>query len=81
MNDKKFAYYKLEFTDFGVIRETLTKEQGFTLICAIADYARDGTIIEVPPEARDLFDLLRKKHDHTKQVHSVNRGICEVDGV
>lgn len=67
MNDKKFAYYKLEFTDLDVIRETLTKEQGFDLICAIVDYAKDGTTIaEVPPEARIFFSLLRKKQDQAK---------------
>ena len=66
LNDKKFAYYKLEFTDLDVIRESLTPEQGMALICAIVDYAKDGTIAEVPPEAKIFFSLLRKKQDQAK---------------
>ena len=74
MNKTKCTYYKLWFDDFDVIQKTLTPEQGMALICAIADYAKDGTIAEVPPEARELFSLLRKKQDHAKRVHGIHQG-------
>ena len=75
MNDKKFAYYKLEFTDLDVIRETLTKEQGFDLICALADYSRDSTITELPVELKLPFAMLKKKVD---QAHDAYEDKCNI---
>ena len=65
----KFAYLKFEFDDLDVIRDTLTKEQGMDLICAIEDYAKDGTIIDVPSDARAMYALLRKKIDRSQQAY------------
>lgn len=69
MNDKKFAYLKLEFDDLDVIRETLTPEQGIILIFAILDYAKDGTTREVPDEVRVMYVLLRKKIDRAQRAY------------
>lgn len=66
MNDKKFAYYKLEFDDFDLIQELFTPEQERLLLKAIVNYARDGTIMEVPPETQFCFASLRKKQDRAK---------------
>lgn len=68
-----FGYYKLECDDLDVIRETMTKEQGFELICAIVDYSRDGTIAELPAELRIPFAMLKKKVD---QAHKVYEDKC-----
>ena len=75
MNDKKFAYYKLEFTDLDVIRETLTPDQGFDLICAIVDYSRDSTITELPAELKLPFAMLKKKVD---QAHEAYEDKCNI---
>ena len=68
-----FGYYKLECNDLDTIRETLTKEQGFDLICALVDYSRDGTITELPAELRIPFAMLKKKVD---QAHKVYEDKC-----
>lgn len=68
-----FGYYKLECDDLDTIRETLTKEQGFDLICALVDYSRDGTITELPAELRIPFAMLKKKVD---QAHKVYEDKC-----
>lgn len=73
MSDKKFAYYKLEYNDLDTIRETLTKEQGFELICALVDYSRNGTIVELPAELRIPFVMLKKKVD---QAHAAYEAKC-----
>lgn len=64
-----FGYYKLECTDLDTIRETLPKEQGFDLICALVDYSRDGTITELPAELRIPFAMLKKKVDQAHKVY------------
>ncbi len=46
------------------------------LICAIADYAKDGTILEVPPEAKTIFALLRKKQDRANAAYDAK---CEIN--
>ena len=73
--NKKFAYYKLEFTDLDVIRETLTPDQGMALICAIADYSRDSTITELPAELKLPFAMLKKKVD---QAHEAYEDKCNI---
>lgn len=73
MNDKKFGYYKLECNDLDTIRETLTKEQGFDLICALVDYSRDGTVTELPADLKIPFLMLKKKVD---QAHKVYEDKC-----
>lgn len=73
MNDKKFAYYKLEYNDLDTIRETLTKEQGFDLLCALVDYSRKGTIAELPADLRIPFVMLKKKVD---QAHKAYEDKC-----
>ena len=70
-----FAYYKLECNDLDTIRETLTKEQGFDLICALVDYSRDGTITELPAELRIPFAMLKKKVD---QAHKAYEDKCNI---
>lgn len=66
MGKGEFAYYKLEFSDFETIRESMTPEQGMDLLAAIIEYTKSGTVVDVPQEAKVFFAMLRKKQDRAK---------------
>jgi len=66
MEKGEFAYYKLEFSDFETIKDSLPPEQGMILIGAIVEYAKSGTVVEVPQEAKLFYAMLRKKQDRAK---------------
>lgn len=66
MGKGEFAYYKLEFSDFETIRESMTPEQGMDLLAAIIEYTKSGTVADVPQEAKVFFAMLRKKQDRAK---------------
>ncbi len=66
MEKGEFAYYKLEFSDFETIRDSLPPEQGMLLLGAIVEYAKSGTAVEVPQEAKLFYAMLQKKQDRAK---------------
>lgn len=66
MGKGEFAYYKLEFSDFETIKESMPADQGMTLLSAIVEYAKSGEVVDVPQEAKVFYAMLRKKQDRAK---------------
>lgn len=69
MANKKMVYLKLYLDEVEMWNQELTREEIGTLVVAVAAYAQDGSIVDIPQNLRFAFADQRRKVDHSKTVY------------
>ena len=69
MANKKMVYLKLYLDEVEMWDQELTREEIGTLVVAVAAYAKDGSIVDIPQNLRFAFADQRRKVDHSKTVY------------